>query len=199
MDVGRIAVPPNRSDWISYVLEFYVYLFPNPMKLSASFGQFKMCLANNISCNRRIFDNIGEEALILTSYLEFDTRIGDVIDITEKTAAEIRESGLQTGIAVVFVPGATGAVTTIEHEPGLVEDIRTALERLAPEQNEYSHDQKWGDGNGHSHIRASFIGPSLTVPFQNGQLMLGTWQQIVFLELDNRPRKRRIILQMLGE
>jgi secondary thiamine-phosphate synthase enzyme len=131
--------------------------------------------------------------------LEFDTRIGDVIDITEKVAATVQESGLQAGIAVVFVPGATAAVTTIEHEPGLVDDIKAAIERIAPEQNEYAHDQKWGDGNGHSHIRASLIGPSLTVPFQNGQLMLGTWQQIVFLELDNGPRDRRVVVQILGE
>jgi secondary thiamine-phosphate synthase enzyme len=137
--------------------------------------------------------------LILPRYLDFDTRIGDVIDITERVAAAVQESGLQAGIVVVFVPGATGAVTTIEHEPGLVDDIKAALERIAPEQNEYAHDQKWGDGNGHSHIRASLIGPSLTVPFQKGQLMLGTWQQIVFLELDNRPRRRRIIVQILGE
>ena len=137
--------------------------------------------------------------MILTRWLEFDTRIGDVIDITEKVAATVQESGLQAGIAVVFVPGATGAVTTIEHESGLVDDIKAALERIAPEQNEYAHDQKWGDGNGHSHIRASLIGPSLTVPFQNGQLMLGTWQQIVFLELDNGPRDRRVVVQILGE
>ena len=137
--------------------------------------------------------------MILTRYLEFDTSIGDVIDITERVAAAIRECGVHSGIAVVFVPGATAAVTTIEHEPGLVDDIRAALERIVPEEIQYAHDQKWGDGNGHSHIRASLIGPSLTVPFQDGQLMLGTWQQIVFLELDNRPRKRRIILQILGE
>ena len=137
--------------------------------------------------------------MILTRWLEFDTRIGDVIDITEKVAATVQESGLQAGIAVVFVPGATGAVTTTEHESGLVDDIKAALERIAPEQNEYAHNQKWGDGNGHSHIRASLIGPSLTVPFQNGQLMLGTWQQIVFLELDNGPRDRRVVVQILGE
>jgi secondary thiamine-phosphate synthase enzyme len=137
--------------------------------------------------------------LILTRYLEFDTSIGDIIDITERVAAAIRECGVYSGITVVFVPGATAAVTTIEHEPGLVDDIRAALERIVPEQNQYAHDQKWGDGNGHSHIRASLIGPSLTVPFRDGQLMLGTWQQIVFLELDNSPRKRRIILQILGE
>jgi secondary thiamine-phosphate synthase enzyme len=141
----------------------------------------------------------GEKSLILTRNLEFDTSIGDVIDITERVAAAIRECGVHSGIAVVFVPGATAAVTTIEHEPGLVDDIRAALERIVPEEIQYSHDRKWGDGNGHSHIRASLIGPSLTVPFQDDQLMLGTWQQIVFLELDNRPRKRRIIVQILGE
>jgi secondary thiamine-phosphate synthase enzyme len=131
--------------------------------------------------------------------LEFGTRIGDVIDITKNVNAVVQESGLQSGIVVVFVPGATGAVTTIEHEPGLVYDINAALERIAPEQMEYAHDQRWGDGNGHSHVRASLIGPSLTVPFSGSQLILGTWQQIVFLELDNRPRERRITLQILGE
>jgi secondary thiamine-phosphate synthase enzyme len=131
--------------------------------------------------------------------LEFGTRIGDVIDITKNVNAAVQESGLQSGIVVVFVPGATGAVTTIEHEPGLVYDINAALERIAPEQMEYAHDQRWGDGNGHSHVRASLIGPSLTVPFSGSQLILGTWQQIVFLELDNRPRERRITLQILGE
>jgi secondary thiamine-phosphate synthase enzyme len=137
--------------------------------------------------------------LISTRHLEFETEIGDVIDVTEKVGAAIHESGMQSGIAVIFVPGATAAVTTIEHETGLIDDIKAALERIAPEQNEYAHNQKWGDGNGHSHIRASLIGPSLTVPFQKGQLMLGTWQKIVLLELDNRPRERRIIIQILGE
>jgi secondary thiamine-phosphate synthase enzyme len=137
--------------------------------------------------------------LILTRHLEFGTRIGDVIDITKKVNVAVQESGLQNGIVLVFVPGATGAVTTIEHEPGLVHDINAALERIAPERTEYAHDQRWGDGNGHSHIRASLIGPSLTVPFSDGRLILGTWQQIVFLELDNRPRERSITLQILGE
>jgi secondary thiamine-phosphate synthase enzyme len=142
---------------------------------------------------------LGGKLLILTRNLEFETGIGEIIDITERVSAAVRGSGLQAGIAVVFVPGATAAVTTIEHEPGLVDDIRAALERIAPERMGYAHDQRWGDGNGHSHIRASLLGPSLTVPFSGGNLMLGTWQQIVFLELDNRPRKRRIILQILGE
>ena len=137
--------------------------------------------------------------MILTRHLEFATLVGDIIDITKKVNAAVEESRLQAGIVVVFVPGATGAVTTIEHEPGLLHDINAALERIAPERIEYAHDQRWGDGNGHSHVRASLIGPSLTVPFLGGQLILGTWQQIIFLELDNRPRKRSITLQILGE
>lgn len=138
-------------------------------------------------------------SLIQTKTLEFETVIGEVIDLTEKVSTAVRGSGLQAGIVVVFAPGATAAVTTIEHEPGLVNDIKAALERIAPERMEYAHDKRWGDGNGHSHIRASLLGPSLTVPFSGGSLMLGTWQQIVFLELDNRPRMRSIILQILGE
>jgi secondary thiamine-phosphate synthase enzyme len=137
--------------------------------------------------------------VISTIYLEFETSIEDIIDITERVAVAVQESGLQSGIAVIFVPGATGAITTIEHEPGLIDDIRAALERIAPKHLQYAHDQRWGDGNGHSHIRASLVGPSLTVPFAIGQLMLGTWQQIVFLEMDNRPRERRIIVQIMGE
>jgi secondary thiamine-phosphate synthase enzyme len=137
--------------------------------------------------------------VISTIYLEFETSIADIIDITERVAAAVQESGLQSGIAVIFVPGATGAITTIEHEPGLIDDIRAALERIASKHLQYAHDQRWGDGNGHSHIRASLVGPSLTVPFAIGQLLLGTWQQIVFLEMDNRPRERRIIVQIMGE
>jgi secondary thiamine-phosphate synthase enzyme len=137
--------------------------------------------------------------VISTIYLEFETSIADIIDITERVAAAVQESGLQSGIAVIFVPGATGAITTIEHESGLIDDIRAALERIASKHLQYAHDQRWGDGNGHSHIRASLVGPSLTVPFAIGQLLLGTWQQIVFLEMDNRPRERRIIVQIMGE
>ena len=137
--------------------------------------------------------------MIFSKYLEFETAIDDVIDITGDTAVAVQASGLRNGIAVIFVPGATGAVTTLEFEPGLVHDIKAALSRMAPKDIEYAHDQKWGDGNGHSHIRASMIGPSLTVPFAGGKLLLGTWQQIVFLEMDNQPRKRRIIVQILGE
>ena len=137
--------------------------------------------------------------MIYTTYLDFETISGEVRDITEETARAVRSSGIGSGIVTLFVPGATGAITTIEHEPGLIKDLGDALERLAPQGIDYAHNQRWHDGNGHSHIRASLLGPSLTVPFLNGELMLGTWQQIVFLEMDNRQRKRRIVLQILGE
>ncbi len=137
--------------------------------------------------------------MIVIKYLEFQTSVGDVVDVTEGVSEAVRESGLVNGAAIIFVPGATGAVTTIEFEPGLVEDIKKALERLAPIGIDYAHDQRWGDGNGYSHIRASLLGPSLSIPFLERELMLGTWQQIVFLEMDNRPRKRKIVVQIVGE
>lgn len=137
--------------------------------------------------------------MIITRYLEFETHSGDIVDITEETAKIIKGSGLCSGAATIFVPGATGAVTTIEHEPGLVQDMRDTLERIVPEGMEYAHNLRWQDGNGHSHIRASLLGPSLTIPFCEGELMLGTWQQIIFLEMDNRPRHRRIVIQIIGE
>lgn len=137
--------------------------------------------------------------MIHTGYLDFETRSGDVMDITDKAAEAVQDSGLNSGVAVLFVPGATGALTTIEHEPGLVQDLGEALERLVPQDIEYAHNKRWHDGNGHSHIRASLLGPSLTVPFLDSRLMLGTWQQIVFLEMDNRPRRRKIIVQIMGE
>lgn len=137
--------------------------------------------------------------MIFTQYLDFETHVGEVVDLTKDAADAVQSSHLNSGIAILFVPGATGALTTIEHEPGLVKDLGEALERLAPKDLEYAHDQMWHDGNGHSHIRASLIGPSLTVPFLERKLSLGTWQQIVFLEMDNRPRRRKIIVQIMGE
>ncbi len=137
--------------------------------------------------------------MIVTKWLEFETEIGSVRDITGDVSGVVRGTCLEAGIATVFVPGATGAVTTLEHEEGLARDLGDALERLVPEEIEYAHNERWHDGNGHSHIRASIIGPSLTVPFSRQGLTLGTWQQIVFLELDVRPRHRRLIVQILGE
>jgi len=123
----------------------------------------------------------------------------EMIDITRQTAEAINSSNLQDGIVVIFVSGSTAAVTTIEYEPGLRKDFPKMLARLAPGDLEYEHDNRWHDGNGHSHVRASLIGPSLTVPFKNGRLMLGVWQQIVVLEMDTRGRERNIVLQMIGE
>ncbi|HNR66759.1 MAG TPA: secondary thiamine-phosphate synthase enzyme YjbQ [bacterium] len=123
----------------------------------------------------------------------------DSVDITPQVADEMEKSGMKNGIAVLFVPGSTAGLTTIEYEPGLLADLPEAFERVAPTDKSYHHDQRWGDGNGHAHIRAALIGPSLTVPFSDGRLLLGTWQQIVLLDFDNRPRQRKIAMQLLGE
>ena len=122
----------------------------------------------------------------------------DIIDITLKVEEELRKTGLHAGTVTVFVPGSTGAVTTIEYEPGLLKDLPELLEKLIPRTKTYAHDKTWGDGNGYSHLRAALQGPSLTIPFKNGKMILGTWQQIVFLEFDNRSRQRRLVLQFMG-
>lgn len=123
----------------------------------------------------------------------------DVIDFTEQTSEALKESRLENGLVTVFVSGSTAAITTIEYEPGLRHDFPKMLSRIVPKNVQYHHDDTWHDGNGHSHVRASLIGPSLSIPFSNGQLILGTWQQIVMLEMDTRQRERLITLQILGE
>jgi secondary thiamine-phosphate synthase enzyme len=124
---------------------------------------------------------------------------GDIIDITRLADNAIRKSGLTNGVVTVFVPGSTAAVTTIEFETGAVQDLRAAIERLAPKSIRYEHDQKWGDGNGYSHVRAALLKPGIGIPFSAAQLLLGTWQQLILLDFDNRPRAREIIFQVLGE
>ena len=123
----------------------------------------------------------------------------DIIDVTKQTSDALRESELNNGIVNVFVAGSTAGVTTIEYEPGLRYDFPKMLSRIAPKDIQYRHDETWHDGNGHSHVRASLVGPSLTIPFSNGALLLGTWQQIVMLEMDTRPRERALPIQILGE
>ena len=123
----------------------------------------------------------------------------DIIDFTEQTSEALKESKLENGLVTVFVSGSTAAITTIEYEPGLRHDFPKMLSRIVPKDIQYHHDDTWHDGNGHSHVRASLIGPSLSIPFSNGQLNLGTWQQIVMLEMDTRQRERLITLQILGE
>ena len=124
---------------------------------------------------------------------------GDILDVTKDVAEAVGGSRLTNGIVTIFVPGSTGALTTIEYEPGLLKDLPNILERVAPKRLDYEHERRWHDGNGHSHVRAAIIGPSITVPFVNGRLTLGTWQQIVFMELDVHSRSRELILQIIGE
>lgn len=134
------------------------------------------------------------------SLLRFETKgNAHIVDITQDVQVVLRESGITSGLLTVFVPGATGAITTIEYEPGLVKDLPAALERLFPRDMHYAHHDYHDDGNGHSHIRASFLKPSLTIPVVEGRLPLGTWQQIIFVDLDNRPRSRTLHVQILGE
>ena len=122
-----------------------------------------------------------------------------IIDVTHDVEGHVQSSGIRTGLITIFCQGSTGALTTIEHEPGLLQDLPAAMERIAPKDATYEHHLRWQDGNGHSHVRAALIGPSLTIPIINGQLPLGRWQQIVFLELDVRPRQRRLIIQAVGD
>lgn len=124
---------------------------------------------------------------------------GEVVDITEKVSELVRKSGIQSGTVTVFVPGSTAGVTTIEFEPGLVEDIDEMFDRVAPPEREYHHNLRWHDGNGHSHVRASLLGPSLTVPFNSGKLILGIWQQIVVIDFDNKARNRELVCQVVGD
>ncbi|WP_448590514.1 secondary thiamine-phosphate synthase enzyme YjbQ [Thermoflexus hugenholtzii] len=122
-----------------------------------------------------------------------------IVDLTERVAEAVARSGLEAGIVALFVPGSTAGLTTMEFEPGAVEDLQRWFEEAVPADREYRHNLRWGDRNGHSHLRASLIGPSLTVPFRERHLLLGTWQQIVLIDFDVRPRQREIVVQILGE
>ena len=138
--------------------------------------------------------------VVITKTLVFQTKgEEDIIDITDDVIQAVNGTKLEKGIVTIFVPGSTGALTTIEYEPGLLIDLPNSLDRIAPRGLLYEHDKRWHDGNGHSHVKASLIGPSLTVPFVDRTLSLGTWQQIVFLELDVRSRRRKVLLQIIGE
>ncbi len=137
---------------------------------------------------------------IKTETFEIGTRgFGDILDITEQVAERVLASGFKDGNATVFVSGSTAGITTIEFESGAVADLKDAIERLAPLDMHYAHDARWGDGNGFSHVRAALMGASLTVPFKNKSLLLGTWQQIILCDFDNRSRTREVLVQLLGE
>lgn len=137
---------------------------------------------------------------IITDSIHVETK-GDshIIDLTPKMKAVLNESGMREGQMTVFAPGATAGISTIEFEPGLLKDVPAALEKIAPSNAAYHHDMTWHDGNGHSHVRATLIGPSMTVPFVDSQFTLGTWQQVILLDFDNRPRSRSIVAQLIGE
>jgi secondary thiamine-phosphate synthase enzyme len=123
----------------------------------------------------------------------------DIIDITPKVQQQIQAEKIQNGLATLFVSGSTAGLTTIEYESGLVQDLKELLEKLIPSNRRYHHDDRWGDDNGFSHLRASLFGPSLQIPVENGRLLLGTWQQIVLIDFDNRPRTREVMIQLMGE
>jgi secondary thiamine-phosphate synthase enzyme len=136
---------------------------------------------------------------ISNSYLSFKTSGDtDIIDITTQVSRTVDESGLTEGQVLIFVPGSTAAITTIEFESGVVRDLKEAIERLAPIGIPYRHDARWGDGNGYAHVRAALLGPSLTVPLVKGRLVLGTWQQIVLVDFDNEPRDRKVMVSISG-
>ncbi|MDH5478978.1 MAG: secondary thiamine-phosphate synthase enzyme YjbQ [Nitrospinota bacterium] len=120
----------------------------------------------------------------------------DVVDITSRLAEILEEADIYEGIVTLFIPGSTAAITTIEYEPGAVADLKAAIERLAPQDGDYMHNERWGDGNGFSHVRAALLGPSLSIPMVEGQLALGAWQQIVLVDFDNKSRKRRVVVSV---
>ena len=138
--------------------------------------------------------------LAMTTFsLEVNTTAGtDILDLTPLVQGRVEAAGIAQGLVHLFIPGHTAALTTIEYESGVVNDLRAAIERLFPQNISYEHDRRWGDGNGYAHVRAAFMKPSLAIPLTDGRLELGAWQQIVLLDFDNRPRQRRIRGQILG-
>ena len=138
--------------------------------------------------------------MVVTRRIELDTQgNADMHDITDAVARHLHESALKDGVVTVFCPSATSALTTIEYEDGALADLARLFDEIIDPDRVYRHNQRWHDGNGHSHVRAALLGPSLTVPFVKGRLTLGTWQQIVFVDFDNRPRHRELVIQIMGE
>ncbi len=137
---------------------------------------------------------------VITASINLSTKgHADILDITDQVAGVVRESGLRDGIVTLFTPSSTSALTTIEYESGALSDLRRLYDEIVDPKRHYAHNARWGDGNGHSHVRAALQGASFTVPFVNGRLRLGTWQQIVFIDFDNRSRNRDLVVQVMGE
>jgi secondary thiamine-phosphate synthase enzyme len=137
---------------------------------------------------------------VTTINLETSTRgDADVINITDKILAAVQGTGIRNGTVTIFCPSSTSALTTIEYESGAVSDLRRLFDEIIPPERNYAHNARWGDGNGHSHVRAALLGASITVPIVDGRLTLGTWQQIIYIDFDNRPRRRNLVVQVMGE
>ena len=153
-----------------------------------------------VTVNGMTRDHVREGLMcVITGAIEFASQgDADMVKITEEVAEAVRKTGLRDGTVTLFVPGATGALTTLEYEPGVVEDVQKALDVVAPADGFYQHNVNLGDGNGHSHVRAGLVGPSLAVPFVDGRLTLGRYQNIVFCDFDARPRERTIVVQVMG-
>ena len=138
--------------------------------------------------------------MIVQNKIELNTKgFNDIVDITSRIQDNITDSKIKDGYVLVFVPGATGGITTIEYEPGLLQDLPEMFEKIAPMNKSYFHDKTWHDGNGYAHLRSALIGPDITIPIQDNKMVLGTWQQVVFLDFDNRPRQRYLHIQICGE
>ena len=137
---------------------------------------------------------------VRTESISLSTRgNADIQDITDQITNAVSKSGLSSGTATVFCPSSTSALTTIEFEGGALSDLRRLFDEIIPVNREYAHNERWHDGNGHSHVRAALLGPSITIPFADGRLTLGTWQQVIYVDFDNRPRQRQLIVQLIGE
>jgi len=138
--------------------------------------------------------------MVFSKTLSVRTQVdGHTLDITQLVEGAVRESGIKNGVITLFAVGSTAGLTTIEYEPGAVTDLKRMFEKLAPQDAQYQHELKWHDDNGHSHIRAALLGPSLSVPFIDSRLTLGTWQQVILVDFDTRPRQRQVIAQVIGE
>lgn len=138
--------------------------------------------------------------MVYTGYVEVNTRgHADMHDLTDKVEKILRDSSIRAGMVTVFTPSSTSALTTIEYESGALDDLRRALDQIAPPDQEYRHNLRWQDGNGHAHLRAALLKPSITIPIVDGRLTLGTWQQILFIDFDVRSRQRRMVVQVIGE
>jgi secondary thiamine-phosphate synthase enzyme len=138
--------------------------------------------------------------MVVTRTIALATRgHADMLDVTAEVAREVAGSGVTSGIVTIFAPSATSGLTTMEYESGALADLARVFDEIAPEDRDYRHDLRWGDGNGHAHVRAALLGPSLTVPLRDGQLLLGTWQRITYVDFDNRPRERELVVQVVGD